>query len=161
METVIRVLVVYLFILLGLRMIGKREFSQLSPFELVTLLLIPEIVSQALTREDYSMTNALVGVSTLFCLVFATSLIAQRSPKMEKLIEGVPSVLVHHGKFIEPSLNRERVTPSEVMEQARMSGIDRPDQIRWAILETDGRISIVPEEQSGSEGGNQQDAPAL
>lgn len=160
METVVRVLVVYLFILAGLRVIGKREFSQLSPFELVTLLLIPEIVSQALTREDYSMTNALVGVSTLFCLVFATSVIAQRSTKMEKVIDGTPSVLVHHGRFIEKALNQERVTPGEVMEQARMAGIERPDQIRWAILETDGRISIVPEDQSDS-GGNQQDEPAL
>lgn len=94
METVVRVAVLYLFLMLVLRVMGKREFSELTPFDLVTLILIPDIVQQALIREDYSMTNALVALCTLFTL--------------------------------------HRV------------GLETIDQVKWVILEPDGRISIIP-----------------
>jgi uncharacterized membrane protein YcaP (DUF421 family) len=146
MEPVIRVVVIYLFILIGLRLIGKREFSQLSPLELVSLLLVPEIVSQALQRDEYSVTNGLVGIATLFVLVWFTSLLMQRSKRVDYLIEDAPTVLVHHGQLIERHLNQERVTPDEIFVEMRKSGLERLEQVRWAVLETDGKISIVPED---------------
>ena len=149
METVLRVAVIYLFILIGIRLIGKREFSQLSPLELVSLLMVPEIVSQALQREDYSVTNGFVGVATLFVLVWLTSLLMQWSKRIDRLVEASPAVLAHHGQLIEANLNKERVTPDEIFAEMRKSGLERLEQVRWAVLETDGKISIVPEEGQG------------
>ena len=145
METVIRIALIYIVIVIGLRVLGKREFSQMSPLELVSLLLIPEIASQALTREDFSFTNAVVGLATLFVLVFFTSLLMHRFKTVETAISDSPSVLVQNGEFIKETLNRERVTPGEVFVEMRKAGLEKLGQIKWAILETDGKISIVPE----------------
>src|SRR5688572_31094984 len=144
MEAVLRVVVIYLVIVIGLRLLGKREFGQLSPLELVTLLLIPEIVSSAIQGDHFSLTHAIVGVCTLFVLVFLTSLFSVRSKRFQTLLDGEPRVLVHDGELIPQSLMGERVSPDEVMSEMRKAGFDRLEQIRWAILETDGKISIVP-----------------
>lgn len=148
METVIRVAIIYVFILVGLRLLGKREFSQLSTMELVTLLLIPEIVSQSLIREDFSLTNALVGVATLFVLVFLNSLLTHKSKSFEEVVESSPAVLVQHGQLVEENLNKERVAPDEIFSEMHKVGLEKLEQVRWAILETDGNISIVPEDPS-------------
>ena len=144
MEAVLRVVIIYLVIVIGLRLLGKREFGQLSPLELVTLLLIPEIVSSAIQGDHFSITQAVVGVSTLFVLVFLTSLLGVRSKRFQTVIDGEPRVLVHDGKLIPQSLMAERITPDEVVSEMRKAGFERLEQIRWAILETDGKISIVP-----------------
>jgi uncharacterized membrane protein YcaP (DUF421 family) len=149
METVIRVTIFYLIILIGLRVMGKREFSQLTPLELVTLLLIPEIVSQSILREDFSLTNGMVAISTLFSLVFLNSLLMQKSKKVEELVSGTPTVLVAHGRFIEENLNEERVTPGEVFGEMHKSGLDELAQVKWAVLEGDGKISVVPVKSEG------------
>lgn len=146
MSTVLRVSVIYVFILIALRILGKREFGQLSPLELVSLLMIPELVSQALVDDDFSVTNALVGVTTLLSLVFVTSLLMQRFRKAEDIITGTPTVLVSRGRMIEEAMNKMRVTPGEIFAEMRKSGIESLAQVRWAVLEADGKISIVPEE---------------
>lgn len=150
METVIRVIFIYLIILFGLRILGKREFGQLSPLELVSLLLIPELVSPALHLEDLSITNALIAVCTLFALVFLTSLARYMSEKIEKVISGEPSILVSHGSFIEDNLHKERVDPAEIFNEMHKAGLDELKQVKWAILETDGKISIVAESEGSS-----------
>lgn len=144
METVIRVAVIYLLVFAGLRVMGKREFGQLSPLELVTLLMIPEIVSQALTGEDHSITNAGIGVATLLVLVFATSLLMHRFKKAEQVIAGEPSVLVRHGQLLEDAMNEARVTEDEIHSEMHKAGLARLEDVAWAILEPDGRIAIVP-----------------
>lgn len=144
METVIRVAIIYVFIVVGLRVLGKREFSQLSPLELITLMLIPEIVSQALMREDFSITNALIGLTTLFILVFITSVLMHRFKSIEVAIADTPAILVQNGRFIEENLNKERVTPDEILTEIHKNGLEKLEQVKWAILETDGKISIVP-----------------
>ncbi|MCW7537388.1 DUF421 domain-containing protein [Aquabacterium sp. A7-Y] len=153
METVFRVAIIYLFVLVGLRLLGKREFGQLSPLELVTLLMIPEIVSQALTGDDHSLTNALVGVSTLLVLVLVTSVVMHRFRRVETAITGEPSVLVADGQLRPHVLNINRVSPDEVFSEMHKSGLDRLEQVRWAILETDGSIAIVPTEAARSKVG--------
>lgn len=149
METVLRVAAIYLIVFAGLRVMGKREFGQLSPLELVTLLMIPEIVSQALTGEDYSVTNAAIGVATLLVLVFGTSLLMHRFKKAEAIIAGEPAVLVRHGKLLEDTMNAARVTADELFEEMHKTGLLRLDQVDWAILEPDGRIAIVPVRKPG------------
>ena len=151
MDTVFRIAAIYLFILVGLRILGKREFGQMSPLELVTLLMIPEIVSQALTGEDYSLTNAFVGVATLLVLVFATSLVMHRFKKVESAISSEPSVLVHRGRMFERVMNVERVSADEIFAEMHKSGLQTLDEVEWAILEADGNIAIVPSQQMRSQ----------
>lgn len=146
METVLRVAVIYVFVLVGLRVLGKREFSQMSPMELIGLLLIPEIVSQALVREDFSVTNGLIGVATLFVLVFANSLLTHVSKGFERVSEGTPTVLAYDGRFAAANLDKERISPNEVYSEMRKVGLERIEQVRWAVLESDGKIAVVPKE---------------
>jgi uncharacterized membrane protein YcaP (DUF421 family) len=147
METVIRVTVVYLFLMVGLRVLGKREFGQLSPLELVSLLLIPELVSNALQSEDFSLVDALVAVSTLLALTVLTSMLLHMNKTAQKVIDGEPAVLVAHGQLAVDAMNRERVTPNEIFSEMHKSGLERLEQVAWAILETEGTITIVPENQ--------------
>ena len=144
METVVRVVLVYFFVMFGLRVLGKREFGELEPFDLVVLLLIPELVAQALVREDFSLTNGLVGVATLLMLVFITGAVSYRFPRVGRVIASTPTVLVRHGHLLTKQMNRERVGPEEILEAMHQVGLHRMDQVQWAILETDGRISVVP-----------------
>ena len=149
MEIVVRIVVIYLLVFAGLRVMGKREFGQLSPLELVTLLMIPEIVSQALIGEDFSITGAAVGVATLLVLVFGTSLLMHRFKKAEQVIAGEPSILVRHGKLLEDAMNLARVTEDEIFEEMHKAGLLKLEQVDWGILEPDGRIAIVPVRKPG------------
>jgi uncharacterized membrane protein YcaP (DUF421 family) len=146
MEIVIRVAVIYFLIMVGLRVLGKREFGQLTPFELVTLLLIPEMVSKALTGEDYSMTAAMIGVATLLTLVLVTSILAFRYPAAGRAMEGSPALLARHGAFLPDAMNRERVAPEEVGIELHKYGLEELSQVKWALLEVDGSITLVPVE---------------
>jgi uncharacterized membrane protein YcaP (DUF421 family) len=146
MESVILVIITYFAIMIGIRILGKREFSQLSTIELVALLMIPELVSNAVQRGDYSITDALIAVATLLTLVFLTSALTHVSPKASKLVGGTPIVLVHHGELVPNNLHKERVSPEEIFSEIHKTGLERLEQVRWAILETDGKISVVPED---------------
>ena len=152
METILRVTYVYILLMVLLRIIGKRELSKMSPFELVTLLLIPELFQQALIREDFSMTNATVALSTLLLLVFITSAVTFVSKKARKVVTGDPTVLVHAGRMLEHNLARERVTPEEIFTSMRHAGVLRLSEVKWAILEDDGKISVIPKHNVDPEG---------
>lgn len=146
MEIVVRIALIYLFLIVALRVMGKREFSQMSPFELVTLLLIPEILTDALTMGESGLTVALVGVSTLLALVFLTALAAYRFPRLGRLTEGEPVVIVRHGLLVPSAMHRERVSPEEVVAEMHKAGLERLEQVKWGVLETDGKISFIPRE---------------
>lgn len=148
MEMVVRVFVIYLFVFVGLRVLGKREFGQLSPIELVTLLMIPEIVSQALSAGDSSVTNAFIGVATLLVAVFLTSVLQHRFKKFESVVAGEPAVLVHRGNLRERAMNLNRITPDEIFTEMHKCGLTKLDEVEWAILEGDGMISVVPTTRS-------------
>ena len=143
METVIRVILIYLVILFGLRILGKREFGQLSPLELISLLLVPELVGQSVLKDDFSLTNSLVALTSLFSLVFITSLARYLSKNVEKVISGEPTILVSHVAFIENNLHKERVDAAEIFSEMHKSGLHQLEQVKWAILESDGKISII------------------
>jgi uncharacterized membrane protein YcaP (DUF421 family) len=143
-EIVVRVAIIYVLLMLGLRVIGKREFGQLTPFELVTLLLIPEIVTKALVGEDYSLTAAFVGVTTLLVLVFVTSLLAYRFPAFGRFTEGRPALLARDGALVPATLHRERVSPDEIRLELHKYGLEELSQVKWALLEVDGSITLVP-----------------
>jgi uncharacterized membrane protein YcaP (DUF421 family) len=157
METVLRVGIIYVFLLFAFRTLGKREVGRLAPFDLVILLMIPELVSQALVGEDFSLTNALIAVSTLLILVFLTSLVAQKSARAEQMIEGAPAILVAQGRLIPDALNRERISREEFAAQMHRSGIEELSQVKWAILETDGAIAFVRMDEGEVQATDQQD----
>lgn len=156
METVFRVAAYYLFVLVGLRIMGKREFAQLSPLELVALLLIPEMIAQSIVREDFSFVNGIVAIATLFSLVYITTTISHLSPKAGRIVSSTPAVLIANGEYVTENMNRERVGPEDVKSEIHKAGLERIDQVKWAVLETDGKIAIIPFEQ-GSSSGNQPD----
>lgn len=160
MESVLRVTYVYILLMVVLRAMGKRELGRLSPFELVLLMLIPELFSQALVREDFSMTNATIAFLTLVALVFGSSVLAHRFKRLETLLTGQPTVLAADGKFVEPALNAELVQPAEVYSELRKAGHADLSEAKWVILESDGKLSIVPMSQ-GEQNPPQQDEGPL
>jgi uncharacterized membrane protein YcaP (DUF421 family) len=144
METVLRVVFVYALVWACFRILGKRELTQMSPFELVTLLFIPQLFSRALTRQDYSMTNAVIGATTLFSLVFLTSAASYRFRRVSRVMQAEPTVLVCRGSLMEEHLNRERIAPEDIVSAMHKVGLERLGQVEWAILETDGQIAFIP-----------------
>lgn len=145
MESVIRPALVYLFLLLLLRLTGKRTLAQITSFDFVLLLIISEATQQALIGEDNSMINAAIVVSTLIGLNILMSLLKQRSKWFDRLLDDIPLVIVADGKPLKDRMDKARVDEDDVLDAARESrGLERMDQIRHAILERDGQISIIP-----------------
>lgn len=146
METVVRVVVIYVFVLAALRLLGKREFGQLSPVEFVMLMLIPDIVAPGIVRDDFSITTGLVAVSTVMLLVIVTSVLVHMNRRLEVLVHAKATVLVNEGTIYSDALNKERVTAEEILASAREQGLDSLSEVKWAILQSDGRIAIVPKD---------------
>jgi uncharacterized membrane protein YcaP (DUF421 family) len=144
MTTVIRVFITYFAIFIGLRILGKREFGQMSPIELVALLLIPELSSQAMLGEDFSIINAIIAIATLLSIIYLLSLGSHFSEKFSKVVTAEPTILVHDGKLIEKGINHERVEVEEIYTELHKVGLEKLEQVKWAILESDGTISIIP-----------------
>lgn len=146
MESVIRGAGIYLVLLVILRLSGRRTMSEMTAFDFVLLLIVAETTQQALLGEDFSLTNSVVLIVTLFSFDVALSVVKDRSPRMQRMLDGSPTVLISRGEPDRRALRRARVSLGEVMEAARSAhGLERLDQIRFAILEARGTISIVPD----------------
>lgn len=143
MEIVLRIACVYVLLTLAFRVLGKRELSQLSPFELVMLLLVAEVVSPALTAGDESLTGALFGAATLLVLTFAHSVATYRFKRLRALAEAPPSLVIYHGRLVEEALHKDRIRPDEIFAEMHKSGIERLSQVKWGFLEPDGRMAFV------------------
>jgi uncharacterized membrane protein YcaP (DUF421 family) len=145
MESVIRPAFVYLFVLVLLRLTGKRTLAQITTFDFVLLLIISEATQQALIGEDNSMINSAIVVATLVGLNILMSLLKQRSPWFDRLLDDIPLVIVADGKPLKDRMQKARVDEDDVLDAARENhGLESMDQIRHAILERDGQISIIP-----------------
>lgn len=153
METVVRVFITYAFVTAGLRLVGKRTFGQLSPADLVLLMLIPEFFQQAITLEDYSMTNAVMATSTLLLLAVITETLSYRFPKIGEVVNGSPVTVVSHGFMRSDRMDPERLSPGEILDAMHKAGLERMEQVKWAVLYPDGTVAVVPwEAQQGSAG---------
>ena len=149
MDSVFRAIGVYVVLLVLLRIAGKRTLSQVTTFDFVLILIIAETTQQALLGEDYSFTNMTIIASTLVVLSLGLSFVDFYLPQVSKWVDGAPLILVREGKLLEDRLRRELVTIDDILESARMKhGILRMDQIRYAVLEKGGDISIVPKESA-------------
>jgi uncharacterized membrane protein YcaP (DUF421 family) len=144
MDIVIRSAVVYLFVMVLMRLLGRRELSKMQPFDLLILVVIADFVQQGVTQQDYSVTGAVLAVGTFALLIVATSWLAWRFPRTRPIIDGNPVVLVEDGSPILDNLRRERISVEEIAAQARLQQLDSLKRVRWAILETSGEISFIP-----------------
>jgi uncharacterized membrane protein YcaP (DUF421 family) len=144
MDIAIRAVVLFFFIVFITRVIGRRELSSLSPFDLILLIILGDAIQQGLTQDDYSVTGAIIAVSTIATLQVATSYVSYRSRRARKILEGLPIVVVQDGKFVEANLKRERMTSDEIEEEMRVQQIASLDRVEWAILETNGTMSFIP-----------------
>ncbi|HWP56945.1 MAG TPA: YetF domain-containing protein [Candidatus Acidoferrales bacterium] len=145
MESVLRAVVVYTFLLFIFRISGRRTLSQLTDFDLLLMLIISEAAEQGLVGEDFSLTNALLVIVTLTLLDVFLSLVTVRRPFWAKIIEGVPTLVVENGKPLKERMLWARIDDADVLAAAReRHGIVRMDEIQYAILEPSGGISIIP-----------------
>lgn len=146
MESVIRALVVYAFLLLVFRVAGRRTLSEMTTFDLILLLLISEAAQVALVGTDASMINAALVVITLIITSIGLSLLKLKWPALEKWIDGRPFVIVEHGHCLKDRMAKARIDEGDIMEAAReLQGIERLDQIKYAVLERGGKITVIPE----------------
>jgi uncharacterized membrane protein YcaP (DUF421 family) len=143
MDIVLRAVVVFCFLLVLTRIIGRRELSSLQPFDLILIIILGDALQQGLTQDDYSLTGAFLAIGTIAVLQVFVSWIGFRFPRARPVLEGTPIVVVQDGEVIEPNLGRERLSVDEVREAARIQGIGHLAQVRWAVLETSGQISFI------------------
>jgi uncharacterized membrane protein YcaP (DUF421 family) len=142
MEVVIRAAVIFAFLWLITRAVGKRELGQLSAFELVLLITMGDLVQQGVTQEDYSVSGAFLTVGTFALLSVALSYITWRFPRSRPAVEGQPAVVVRSGEAQMKVLDYERLPMDDVLEAARKKGIRDLAEVDLAVLETDGSISF-------------------
>ena len=147
MDIVIRAAVIFVFIYLLMRMLGRRELSSMEPFDLILLVVIGDLVQQGVTQSDYSVTGALLAASTIALLTVLVSWSSFRFRRLRPILAGEPIVLIENGEVVEANLRRQRLTVEEVESEARLEQISSLGEVRWAILETNGRISFVEKSQ--------------
>lgn len=142
MSIVLHSVVVFALIWVTIRVTGKRELSQLSAFDFVLLVVLGDLVSEGILGEDTSLTGATVAVATFVLLTVALSWVSFRNPQARGVFEGLPTVLMHHGKVLDEALRIERVNVEDLREAARREGFRSLDDIEWAVLEPDGAFSF-------------------
>src|SRR5215216_346456 len=143
MDIVLRAVVLYVFIVFVMRVIGRRELSSMTPFDLVLLIILGDAIQQGLTQDDYSVTGAMLAVATMATMQVFTSYLSFRSQKARRVLEGEPIVVIERGKLVDHNLERERMTADEVAEEMRQQQIPSLDQVEWGILEANGSISFI------------------
>lgn len=155
-ELILRGVVVYFFVLVLLRVTGKRQVGQLAPFDLVLLLILANAVQNSMNGGDNSMIGGLVSATTLIAVNYVVGLATFRSKKLEAFVEGRPIVLIHNGKLFEEVLQRAQLTHHELNAALREAGCSCVDTVRLAVLENNGSISVVPQssEMNGAAGKN-------
>ncbi len=147
MDSVLRAAVVYLVLLVLLRLVGKRTLAETGAFDFVLLLIIAEATQQAMIDGDNSMTNAFLVILTLLALNVGFSLLKQRSEFVDRLVDDVPVLIVENGRLLRDRMDKARVDEKDILQAARQQeGLERLDQIKYAVLERSGGISVVPKQ---------------
>jgi uncharacterized membrane protein YcaP (DUF421 family) len=143
MDIVIRAAIIFLFVFALTRLLGRRELNSLEPFDLILLVVTGDLVQQGVTQNDNSLTGAVLAISTIGLLTVLFSWLSYRFRRVRPILDGEPIVLVEDGELIAANLRRQRLTREEIGAEARLEGISSLGDVRWAILETNGRISFV------------------
>ncbi len=148
-EKVLRAVVVYLFMLAAFRFTGKRQVGQLTPFDLVLLLIISNVVQNAIIGPDNSLGGGLLGAVVILALNYAIVEVTYRSKRLRHLLEAQPTLLVHNGRILQKNLNRERISLEDLHAALRRSGVADVEHVRAAVLEDNGGISVIPRAAAG------------
>ena len=144
LEVTARTAIVYAFLIVVLRISGKREVGQMSILELIVILLISDAVQNSMVGTNSTLWGGLVAVLTLLILDYSLKLLTIRSRRVRRMIEGEPRLLVRDGRLLTKALREEKVEAEEVRAAARAQGVARIEDVRLAVLETDGSISVIP-----------------
>jgi uncharacterized membrane protein YcaP (DUF421 family) len=147
LEIVIRTAIIYFAVLIGLRLTGKREVGQMTPFDLVLLILIANAVQNAMTGPDNSVTGGLVAAATLLLLNFLLSHLVFRNRRLRRIVEGTPTILIHNGQMVMKNLESEHITPDELLQSLREHGVPMPEEVGLAVLEIDGSVSVLRKDE--------------
>ncbi|WP_053954690.1 YetF domain-containing protein [Inediibacterium massiliense] len=140
----VRTLLLYIFVLIALRLMGKGQLSEMQPFELVIILMIAELASLPMEETGVPLINGFIAISTLLFLQVTISYLNLKSEKIRRLICGKPSILINHGKINEKELKRLRITINDLVEQLRIKDYANMADVEFAILETNGDLSVIP-----------------
>lgn len=150
MELILRTAAIYLVLMILFRLLGKRSLAELSAFDFILFLIISEAIQNALVDDDKSVVMGLSVILTFLMLDIGLSALKRKFPAFEKLAEGVPLLLVEQGRVIEENAIRSRITHRDILQTARQTGaVERMSQIKYAVLETSGTISIIPMKPDG------------
>ena len=145
MNPVFRGVVVYVFLMIVFRVLGRRTLNQATTFDLVLLLIISEVTQQALVGEDFSIITGVMLICTLMGLDLILTFFKQKFKSFDRVLEGTPLVIVDHGKPLEKRMNKTKVDVDDIMQAARLNcGLEEMKDIKYAVLEIDGSISIIP-----------------
>ena len=145
MDAVLRALTIYLILLVIFRLSGKRGLSEVTTFDFILLLIISKATQNALLGNDYSVTNAFIVIVTLVTIDVVLSMVTSRSTKVEKLLSDVPTIVVDDGRVLDDRMAKLRMSVDDILEQARVAhGLERLDQIKYAVVERNGVVSIIP-----------------
>jgi uncharacterized membrane protein YcaP (DUF421 family) len=145
MEPILRTLAMYAVIWVFFRISGKRTLNQITTFDFILLLIVSEATQQAIIGQDYSFTGSVLAVGTFLALDIGLSLLKRRFERVEKVLDSVPVLLIEGGRLHRDRMKKERVDEADILVAAReVHGISRLDDIAYAILETDGKITVVP-----------------
>ena len=157
MDVVLRATAMFAVVFLLLRLLGKRELGQLAPFELVTLVVIGDLIQQGITHNDFSLTGASLAIGTFAFWTLVLGWLSYLSPRAEKWMTGEPRVLVCEGEIVHANMRRERMTVMELESEMRLAGISSMPDVAWAILEPNGKISFINKTDTRSEQEDTQD----
>ena len=144
MDIALRAVFLYAFVILLMRVMGRRELSSLTAVDLVLLIVLGDAIQQGLTQDDYSVTGAVIAVSTIAAVQVGTSYFSYRSLRVRRILEGEPIVIIEDGKLIERNLKRERLTEGDVAEEMRGQQIASVEDVQWGILESNGSMNFIP-----------------
>ncbi|MCP3732294.1 DUF421 domain-containing protein [Sphingomonas sp. MG17] len=152
MDIVFRATIMFAILFGLLRLLGKRELSQMTPFELVMLVVLGDLIQQGVTHNDFSLTGATLAIATFGFWAVVLGWVVYRWPRAQKWIEGEPRVLIRQGEWIEANMRRDRLTRREIESEMRLAGIGTVGEVAWAILEPEGRISFIRIDSDKDEG---------
>ena len=144
MDIVVRALVAFLFVFLLTRLIGRRELSSMQPFDLMLLIVVGDLIQQGVTQNDLSVTGIFLAVGVFGLMTLTASYLGFRFPRVRPILEPEPLILIEDGKVIEKNLHKERITQQEIASEARLQKIESLENVKWAVLESGGRISFIP-----------------
>lgn len=144
MDLVLRATVIFVFVFLITRVVGRRELGSDEPFDLILLVVLGDLIQQGVTQSDNSITGAMLVISTLALLTVTVSFVSLRIKRLRPVLDGDPLILVEDGKPNAANLRRQRLQLAEVLAEARLQQIAHLSDIQWAILESSGQISVIP-----------------